>query len=236
MKVIFSISLIFVFATIGFAQKITLKPIVVEGSDIVIRYDFEAPKGKAYFISLFGSHDNYFNPLRATGDVQEKRVLSGSNKVIRWNSEDLVQFDGEISFKLAFEPAPPLFTDIRTSTSKVKKGRPLTITWTSEIAEAVKVELVNGTKKISAGSSTTGKINFLVPKKVKTGKYTVTLSGQQEITTGDEVFVKPVIPGFLKVALLAGAAGAVFIFTSSGSDSGGANTSETLPKPPNLDN
>ncbi len=220
------------------AQKVTQMSVKFLEPDVVISYDLEGQKGTAYHITLFGSHDDFKKPLRARGDVDTKRVLPGKGKVIRWNPEELVQYDGEISFRIVYEVAPPLFTLIKSSMPSVKRGKTAEITWSTDLKEPVRVELVKGETRLPAGTSTNGRLTYTVPKNAKPGAYNIELIALQETARGASLSIKPTIPTFVKVAVLTGAIGGALVVSGVLGGGGGDNgaTPESLPPPPGIDN
>lgn len=216
---------------LGQGQTITNQSATQHGNnEVVVNYQLDGEKGKAYTVTLFASNNNYATPLRRVdGDVGTKRVLPGANKTIRWRvQDDLKNFDGDISFEIRAVQAAPLFSKIAPSATKVKRGKEITITWTGGTPrDEMVVELVKGDKHVTAGTlPNNGSLLFIVPKKMRTGKYTLQLNQSGEWTSADGFAIKPKVPLAIKV-LPAVVAGAVFVLLPKPAD-------EKFPEPPDL--
>lgn len=196
-------------------QTITNLSAIQQGNEVVVTYQLDGEKGKAYAVTVYASYNNFTKPLQfVLGDVTPKRVLPGTNKTIRWQVlDELKNFDGNIAFEIRAVVEPPLFSKITTSATKVKRGKEIKITWTGGFPQdQVMVELIKGDKRVPAGTLPNhGSVLFAVPKKMKTGKYNIQLSQAGEWTGGDGFVVKPKVPMVLK-ALPALVAGAVIVF------------------------
>lgn len=189
------------------AQNLTNLSASQQGNEVVVNYHLEGEKGKAYTVLLYASNNNFTTPLQLVeGDVAAKRVLSGSNKTIKWRVlDELKDFDGNISFEIRAVPAVPLFTKIIASAEKVKRGKDITITWSGGLPkEQVVVEFIKDGKQVPAGAPlNSGSLNYSVPKKMKTGKYKVQLSQAGELISGGNFTVKPKYSIWIKAAPLA---------------------------------
>ena len=177
------------------AQNLTNLSASQQGNEVVVNYHLEGEKGKAYTVSLYASNNNFTTPLQLVeGDVAAKRVLSGSNKTIKWRVlDELKDFDGNISFEIRAVPAAPLFTKIMASAEKVKRGKDITITWSGGLPkEQVVVEFIKDDKQVPAGTLTnSGSLLYSVPTKMKTGMYKIQLSQANELIGGGNFTVKP---------------------------------------------
>ena len=177
------------------AQNLTNLSASQQGNEVVVNYQLEGEKGKAYTVSLYASNNNFATPLQLVeGDVAAKRVLSGSNKTIKWRVlDELKNFDGDLSFEIRAVPAPPLFTKIMASAEKVKRGKDITITWSGGLPkEQVVVEFIKDDKQVPAGTLTnSGSLLYSVPTKMKTGMYKIQLSQANELIGGGNFTVKP---------------------------------------------
>ena len=208
------------------AQNLTKLSASQQGNEVVVNYHLDGEKGKAYTVALYASHNNFASPLKMVqGDVNEKRLLVG-NHAIRWNATDeLKNFDADISFEIRAVPAPPLFKNIESSSPKVKRGKEVTISWSALHAnESVKVELVRGENIIPIGASSNGKLAYTVPKKMKTGDYRIALSSGVETVKGGSLVVKPKFPLLVKVLPVAAAGVVIFILSQKDKPAPGPET------------
>ncbi len=211
-------------------QNLTVINTTQQGNDVVVNYQLDGEKGKAYFVTLYASNNDFAAPLRLVqGDVATKRVLPGSGKTIRWRAlDELKNFDGDISFEIRAVPAMPLFSNITPASPKVKRGKDITITWTGGIpTDEIVVELVKGDMIVPAGTlPNNGSLLFTVPKKMKTGKYKIQLSQAGELTSADGLDIKPKVPLLMKVLPVV-VVGAVIILLNKPSG-------DEFPEPPDL--
>lgn len=201
--VLFSFPLLILIPVIpSFSQQISQVKITQESNEVIVRYRLDGVQGKAYHIDLYASHDNFTTALKEViGDVNETRVLPGADKSIRWDAlKELKSFNGDISFELRAVPAPPLFSEIKTSTNKVKRGKSIQISWTG--ASLAKVELIRGTTHLLAGENEVEKIDFTIPKKIKKGNYKILLSHKGEEIEGPDFAIRPAIPAVVKIAVV----------------------------------
>lgn len=212
---------------VNHAQRLTNLTASQQGNFIVVDYHLEGEQGHAYNVTLYSSINSFTTPLKLVqGDVNEKRLLSGSHS-IRWNAlAELKAFDGDMSFELRAVPAAALFQNVKVSVTKVKRGKPFDLSWSSAHAnDAVKVELAKGSSVVAAGSTTSGKVTYTTSRKMKTGNYTILLSSGKETTTVGSITVKPRFPLLVKVLPVL----AVGVVIASWPD-----PKETFPEPPDL--
>ena len=215
------------------AQNLTNLSATQQGNEVVVNYQLDGEKGKAYTVALYASNNNFASPLQLVqGDVGTKRILAGANKTITWRVlDELKNFDGDLSFEIRAVPAPPLFSKITSSATKVKRGSKITISWAGGFPQdQVVVELVKGDTHVPAGTITNkGSLLFEVPKKTKTGDYKILLSQAGEQTSSTGFVVQPKIPLLLKIGpaiLVAGVAVAILLKPPE----------KQFPEPPNLTN
>ena len=183
-------------------QNLSNPSVIQQDNEVLVSYQLDSEKGKAWSVSLYASHNNFSSPLKMVqGDVNDKRILPGGSKQIRWNALDEVKnFDGDISFQIKATPAAPLFKNIEASSTKVKRGKEVTISWSAvHSKEPVKVELVREENVVPIGTGSNGKLTYTVPKKMKVGEYTIALSSAGEVIQGGSFAVKPKYPLLVKV-------------------------------------
>lgn len=218
------------------AQNLTNLSATQQGNEVVVNYQLDGDKGKAYSITLYASSNNFTVPLQLVmGDVASKRVLPGANKTIKWRVlDELRSFDGDISFEIRAVAAIPLFQNIETSSPKVKRGKEVTISWSALTSEPVTVELVHGENSIPIGTGNAGKLTYTVPKKMKTGEYTVALTAAGETLQGGSFAVMPIYPMYLKAAVAAAIIGIIIWSPWDNGTNPGPVKTEPLIGPPDL--
>src|SRR6187551_4002809 len=113
------------------AQSLTNLSATQQGNEVVVNYQLDGERGKAYTVALYASNNNFTSPLKLVqGDVGTKRILTGAGKKITWRVlDELRNFDSDISFEIRAVPAAPLFSKISSSVAKVKRGGKVTISW-----------------------------------------------------------------------------------------------------------
>lgn len=147
-----------------------------ENGIVVVKYDFlDGEKGENYELYLFGSHDNFSEPLQyTTGDVG-KNIQLGKGKVIHWDAKrELGNFKGDFSLKIKGSKYTPMVTfDNITANLKIKRGSDFNIKWTpntkdKEVLLKIQKNNVPITKPIIVENS--GSYEWNLPPKLKPGK------------------------------------------------------------------
>ena len=161
-----------------------------EGNDVVITYQLQGENSQAFHVSVYSSKDGFTAPLKmVSGDVNAARVKPGSNKMIRWNANvEWGNFAGDVSFELRVVPATPLFSDIKVSSSRVKRKDNIVVDWKE--ANTAKVELRKGTSTVVLGDQARTGTSLRVPK-IKKGEYQLVLSREGEEVQGPLILVRP---------------------------------------------
>ncbi len=91
------------------AQKLSNVRAAVNLSTVTIRYDLEgAIPGQLFEVNLYSSYNGFSAPLAmVSGDVG-KEIQPGMQKEIQWQTKELPDFDGKLSFDvralLTFSP------------------------------------------------------------------------------------------------------------------------------------
>jgi hypothetical protein len=71
------------------AQNLTNLSASQQGNEVVVNYQLDGEKGKAYTVSLYASSNNFTTPLQLVqGDIGTKRILAGAGKKITWRVLD----------------------------------------------------------------------------------------------------------------------------------------------------
>jgi len=206
-----------------------------ENGMVVVRYDFlNGEAGEDYELYLFGSHDNFSEPLQhTTGDVG-KKIQLGSGKVIYWDAKkELGNFKGDFSLKIKGTKYIPLvtFQNIHQDL-KIKRGESFDIRWDrSTKADQVLLQMRRYGVPIEDPITVdnTGIYSWHVPREFKAGKgYTIQILDTQNLIkeeTSESFTIRRKMPLAYKlipvVAVLSGAA----IYFTQGEDSG-------IPNPP----
>jgi hypothetical protein len=147
-----------------------------EGGLVVVRYDFlDGEEGQDYELYLYGSHDNFVNPLQHTiGDVG-KKIKIGSGKIIHWDAKkELGNFKGDISLKVKGAKYVPIvsFKNIDEDL-KIKRGNVFDIKWigaknTDKVLLKIQRHGVPVSEPLIIDNS--GSFTWEIPSNLKAGK------------------------------------------------------------------
>ena len=132
-NVFFLIPILLSFVTLANGQELDSISMEFENGQVVVRYDFlDGEKDENYELYLFGSHDNFTQPLQyTTGDIG-KNIRIGSGKTIYWDAKkELGNFKGDFSLKIKGSIYIPLvsFKNIDDDL-KIKRGDLFEVKWT----------------------------------------------------------------------------------------------------------
>ncbi|MBX2963043.1 MAG: GPI anchored serine-threonine rich family protein [Cyclobacteriaceae bacterium] len=218
------------------AQQCFIKRVELADQKVIVHYDLiDSIPGRSFTMNVYGSHDNYLNPLtKITGDLGME-VKPGLNKKITWDAKTELgdDFDGSVALEIRgrlFIPFIRLsgFEDYKS----FKRGKPYTITWSGGTSQNIlNFDLYRKEKRINtfANVANVGNYKFTVPKDAKPGKdYRFRISdskNKNEVVYTGTFKVKRKTPNFLKVLLLAGIGYGIY----AGSEL--LNTEDTIPDP-----
>ena len=193
---------------------------------VTITYDLLGGNAKRkYKIALVSSHNNFTSPLnRVTGDVGEN-ITSGSGKTIIWNAtEELIKYNGQITFKVRGEMLSMPFTFISPTSAKgVRRGKTTLIQWEGGLPnQNVRLEIYSaGTKVADIGETkNTDEYTWSIPKDFQKGKeYTLKITDNTQSGTSDLFAVKPKVPLLLKLSPIVVGAAIIPFLLGGGEDS-----------------
>ena len=207
---------------------------------IVIEYDLKATgEANEYKIELYGSHNNYREPIRfVTGDVGE-RVRSGTRRTITWAvKNELVNFTGDVQFEVRGEPIlliKPFSFGKPVEGSVVKRASNVTIEWTGGApTENVQLQLMqNNQVKSAIGTAVnTGSYVWKIPSNTPKGTYQLSLNGPSGSTMSVPFQIKAKYSTVIKLLPLL-VVGGVAAATLGGGSGNGNNDLPTPPDSPN---
>ena len=206
-----------------------------EGGKVVVHYDFlKGEKDELYELYLFGSHDNFSEPLQfTTGDVG-KKIRIGPDKKIYWDAKkELGNFKGDFSLKIKGSKYIPLvsFQNIN-SELKLRRGDEYEIRWkpnTKDKNVLFKIQRNGVSISEPFAIDNTGEYRWNIPAKLKAGNgYSVQILDEKNLMkeeTSESFSVKRRIPLGLKVVPSVFAAGVAVYLLSKDQDQG-------IPGPP----
>jgi hypothetical protein len=203
-----------------YGQKFKNIKIKVQGPIVQVNYEMDGfDYGQDYEIYLYGSHNDFSQPLQnVKGDIGQKVKGDGNIKKITWNAgTELGIYQKEISFELRGKPYIPFLKLITPLQGKnFKKGKTYVLQWeggeqTSQLdLDLIKDDVVKTTDKKIPNNRT---YSWLVSKNLKPGKnYVLKISNSNNVLDyiiSDQFTVNRKIPLALYVAPLAVGAGLI---------------------------
>jgi hypothetical protein len=200
----------------SFAQTFeNLRP-SLSGDKVIITYDLSYPDATQKFnVLLYGSHDNYTNPITPVEGNIGQNVTPGKGLRIVWDAKNSsVNLDSEITFKLrgtlklALKPL---------GATVYKKGEDVKLSWVGNgPSEKMNIDLMRGNqvyKALAEKTPNTLSYTWKIPKNLKAGKdYSIRVTNANvpnEVSTSEIVTIKPRIPLLVKGLVVAGIVGVV---------------------------
>lgn len=160
-----------------YAQQFTIKRVELADQRVIVHYDLtDDVTGRSYTMNVYGSHDNYLNPLqKITGDAGLE-VKPGLNKKFIWDpkSELGENFSGSVALEVRGRLYIPFvrftgFEDYRV----LKRGKPYQLTWSGGTQQNIlNFDLYKGDKKVSTFTNiaNVGNYKLTLPTDTKPGK------------------------------------------------------------------
>ena len=188
MRIYFYCIILFLFAFQATAQKLSNVRASLDSTTVTILYNLESSiEGQLYNVELYSSHNDYSSPLLyVSGDVG-KAIKPGIDKRIVWQTKELINFDGQLSFDVrAVLTFSPFIIKSPPQTASYKRGKNYTIEWAGGIPdEKIKLELFQADAKVNdiVLLDNKGNYQWIIPSKMKpSNKYQIKVSsnGQQE--------------------------------------------------------
>ena len=185
----------FSYTTAQTVENVTRK---VEGGSITITYDLIGVVGELYFISIYSSADNFNRPIISVeGDVGSD-ITPGRGKSVKWDAKkDLGDYKGSLRLSVRAELLVFIeFSNIYAK-QKFKKGTSNEITWTGGPRENIKLEIYDGSIKVTDLTNTvnSGRFTWVIPKKFKSGKaYKIRASSGDRASFSPEFQISGKIP------------------------------------------
>jgi hypothetical protein len=193
-----------------YAQKFTIKRVELANQQVIVHYDLtDDVTGRSYTLNVYGSHDNYLNPLqKITGDVGLE-VKPGLNKKIIWDPKGELgeSYQGSVALEIRGRLYIPFvrftgFEEYRV----LKRGKPYQLTWSGGTQQNIlNFDLYKGDKKVAAFTNiaNVGNYKLTLPTDTKPGKnYRFKISdtkNKDEVVYTGAFAVKRKTPLLLKV-------------------------------------
>jgi len=211
-----------------------------EDGIVVVRFDFLKGEPEVdYELYLYGSHDNFQNPLQqTTGDVG-KGIRTGVGKVIYWNAEkELGNFKGDFSLRIKGQKYFPIveFKNISTQL-KLKRGEQYNFQWKSNIkSDRLMMTIKRNGVPVTEPSliENTGEFLYFIPKDLKPSRdITLEIADPENLLrkeTSAPFVIKRKVPLAVKIIpAVAVMGGAAFYFMNMSED-------DNIPAPPEVPN
>lgn len=197
------------------AQQFTMKRIELANGQVVVHYDLtDDVVGRSYTLNVYGSHDNFLNPLqKITGDAGLE-VKPGLNRKFVWDAKAELgeNFSGSVALEVRGRLYIPFvrltgFEDYRV----LKRGKPYPLTWSGGTQQNIlNFDLYKGDKKVTTFSNiaNVGTYKLTLPTDTKPGKdYKLRISdtkNKDEVVYTGTFAVKRKTPLLLKVLPMLG--------------------------------
>jgi hypothetical protein len=208
--------------------------VLSDGERVVITYDITgANSGQKFKISLYGSHDNYANPLSmVNGDVgRDREIAAGNGKRIEWYAKnELREFSGDITFEVRAEMSASIYIETPSVGAKFKKGKTLDINWKGGTSsESVRLELLKGGAVVAqiASISNNQRYSWTIPTSIEKGKdYQVRLTADSGTSLSGDFGISSKMPLYVKLIPLVVVGGVAAILLTR------PDPEKDLPAPP----
>lgn len=192
------------------AQQFTVKRVELANERVIVHYDLtDDVTGRSYTLNVYGSHDNFLNPLqKITGDAGLE-VKPGINRKFVWDARAELgeDFSGSVALEVRGRLYIPFvrftgFEDYRV----LKRGKPYQLTWSGGTQQNIlNFDLYKGDKKVHTFSNiaNVGHHKLTLPKDTRPGKdYKLRISdtkNKDEVVYTGAFAVKRKTPLLLKV-------------------------------------
>lgn len=158
----------------SFSQSIEKIRIEPQGAKVLVTYDLNSDNpNDRYNVRIYGSHDDFRQPLLIVrGDVGDN-ISPGTNKLIEWYArEELGAFSGSLSIEIRlFESRTAFYIQSPYAKSSSKRGKGLLINWSGgDIDDNVQIDLYRQGAKLSTianSAENSGNFDWTVPKSMK---------------------------------------------------------------------
>jgi hypothetical protein len=140
-------------------------------------------EGQVFNVDLYSSHNDYSSPLLYVSGDTGKDIKPGIDKKLVWQTKELINFDGQLSFDVrAILTFSPFVIKSPKQLASYKRGKSYTIDWIGGIpTEKVKLQLFRADTKVNDIVTVENKGNYqwTVPGKIKPGnKYQIKVSSE----------------------------------------------------------
>jgi hypothetical protein len=223
--------------TFAIGQELDSISMTFENGLVVVKYDFlNGEKDEDYELYLYGSHDNFAEPLQYTSGDVGKKIRIGTGKVIYWDAKkELGNFKGDFSLKIRGTKYIPFVTFKNINKDlKIKRGDVFEIKYTPSIkAEQVimKIQRYGVPVDEPFPIDNTGVYAWDVPRKLKAGKgYTIQILDTKNMIkeeTSEPFVIRRRVATVYKVIPAVAIVGGVVFYLTQNKDKG-------IPGPPAL--
>jgi hypothetical protein len=221
------------FTSIGYSQTIENLTYKVEGNQIRISYDLIGDAGELYEVTIYSSADNFTDPITsANGDIGPD-VSPGRGKVVMWDAKsDLGEYRGSLSLNVKAELITFVNFKSIAEGQKIKKGTNFEILWEGGPQGNIKLELYNGTTKVSDLGETinSGKYTWALSKSAESGKtFRIRASSGERAAFSPQFKISGKMPIWMIAAPVVVVGGVAAIVAGGGGGGGGGDNPENEP-------
>ncbi len=209
MKTCYLVFILFLSVAQCVAQEVSYVQALVTGDFVSIYYNLESTQpGQVFYVEVFGSHNQYQEPLRHVRGAIGADVLPGKMKKIEWGvKNELEQYSGDISFevraRILFSPVTIKFPQ---SLTHLQRGHTYTFTWEGGLPDEnlLLTLLREGNQPVPiAVAANSGSYGWTVPKNMaEANNYQLEISGwgdKSKYKSRSGLFViKRRVPRYLK--------------------------------------
>jgi hypothetical protein len=227
--------LLFVVSYVCRAQQFTIKRVELANQQVIVHYDLtDDVTGRSYTLNVYGSHDNYLNPLqKITGDAGLE-IKPGLNRKFVWDAKSELgeNFSGSVALEVRGRLYIPFvrFTGLEDY-RVLKRGKPYQLTWSGGTQQNIlNFDLYKGDKKVTTFTNiaNVGNYKLTLPTDTKPGKnYRFKISdtkNKDEVVYTSMFAVKRKTPLLLKILPVLAVG---YLATTLG----GSDTSKQIPDP-----
>jgi hypothetical protein len=208
---------------IAFSQSIENVSAKFADGKVSITYDLKGKETQEYEIRVYSSHNQFSVTLRNVSGEVGRKIKSGTGKLIEWDANELVNYNGELTFKLRGEVmAGGLRFSNPVVGSSFRRGKTASIKWEGgKQNDNAQIELLKGGQKISSAPAfkNLGSYDYPFPADLQKGNdYTLRLLTSGQTIVSPVFAVKSKIPLLLKLSPIVVVAAVVGFLGGGGGD------------------
>ena len=191
------------------AQTISNIKITSYSDSVLVKFDLEYGINESVSLELYGSHDNFYKPLKEViGDIGNN-VMPGKEKSIWWYSKkEQIEIQTNISLTVkATRNVSPLNFITDLSGKKLKRGEVINIEWEGGLpSEKISVGLLkSGRLENRTSILNNGRYPLKIGRELKPGKYILfieTGTGEQNLESAEFTIKRKLPLGLIAIPVV----------------------------------